>query len=39
MPLLDRTNPNATRESVIHHAVIWAVVSAVAYPIAAHGRP
>jgi hypothetical protein len=39
MPLLDRTKPNATRESVIRHAVIWAVVSAVAYPIAAHWRP
>jgi hypothetical protein len=29
MSLLDRTNPNATHKSVIRHAVIWAVVSAV----------
>jgi hypothetical protein len=39
MSLLGRTNPSATRESVIRHAVIWAVVLAVAYPMAAHRRP
>jgi hypothetical protein len=39
MPLLDRTNPSATRESVIRHATIWAVVSAVLYPIVGIWRP
>lgn len=33
MSLLDRTDPNATRDSMIREAKIWAAVPAVLYPI------
>lgn len=39
MGLLDKTNPNATRDSVVRHAKIWAAVMAVAYPIACIWNP
>jgi hypothetical protein len=34
MGLLDKTNPNATRQSVIRHALIFGAMMAVAFPIA-----
>jgi len=39
MGLLDKTNPNATRDSVVRHAKIWAAVMAVAYPVACIWEP
>jgi hypothetical protein len=39
MGLLDKTNPTATRASIIRHAVIWSVVSLVAFPFACMWGP
>jgi hypothetical protein len=39
MGLLDKTNPHATRKSVIRQAIIFSILTAVAYPIACVWMP